>query len=114
MKKVKNNHVAYECPCCQQRGVLCIGPQDFYDFATEAFGEYHTYKPTSLLPLPCQEHFLDAGEPDTYQEFLEWKNSGAKSKRPLTIEEALAQINASDLPPLEKAAARVAVIRSKK
>lgn len=62
---------AYQCPVCGQQGIYHHG-DDFYEWAESYFGPFHTHESHDLLPMPCHEHFEEAGRPCTHEHFQTW------------------------------------------
>ena len=61
----------YKCPITGQTGHLHID-ESFYDWAVKYFGEFHTYEDKDLVPVPCHAISVQAGNPKTHAEFVEW------------------------------------------
>lgn len=66
----------YQCPVCGRRGIYSIGSDDFYEWLAEYFGPYYVADPDTVLPMPCQEHYDQAGNPATNKDFQEWLENG--------------------------------------
>jgi len=63
----------YKCPITGQNGHLHLGHgESFFDWASEYFGDYHTYEDRDLVPVPSHRIWIMANKPETHEEFIEW------------------------------------------
>jgi hypothetical protein len=87
----------FKCPVCSAKGIYCIGEDDFHEWLAAYFGPCYIADEEDLLSMPCHQHFLDSGCPETDAEFKEWFDANKRNNRASAPKRRIATKKKSDL-----------------